>query len=147
MIQMLSIPQTEYAKFVKVANASGGNEVCGVLVGQWGMLSSTAKEIRMIRNAAERVDRAFIMDPQEYLNAILDTDLYERIEYKTQYLGIIHSHYFDRAFPSIADWNGALGGVPHGPYLIYSVIHEELNAFYWNGKEFLRLEHIICETS
>jgi proteasome lid subunit RPN8/RPN11 len=145
-IQLLSISKSEYEKFRSAANASGGAEVCGVMVGSFGNFSSKIEEIRMIKNAAKNVDRAFMMDPQEYLDSIWDTDMMDPKSYKTQYIGIIHSHYFDRALPSIADWNGAENGLCRSVYLIYSVAYEELNAFYWNTKEFTRLEHMICET-
>lgn len=147
MMQFLSICKPELLKFKKEANASGGAEVCGVMVGEFGDFSCKVEEIRMIRNAAAKVDRAFMMDPQEYLDAILDTDLYDTEHYKTEYLGIIHSHYFDRAYPSIADWNGAVNGLSRSSYLIYSVIHEELNAFYWTTKEFMELEYRVCENN
>ena len=138
-IQILSIPETLRLKFQLEANGSGGDEVCAVLTGKAENFSGQVDEVRMIHNIAEKAERGFIMDPKQFLEAVMDTNLYE-MPYKTQYMGIVHSHYFDRAFPSIADWSGAISGLYHGPYLIYSVIHEEWNGFYWNGNEFLKME-------
>ena len=140
-MQFLSVSTSIFNKFRIEANSSGGAEVCAVMVGKSGSFSGQVEEIRMIRNAAKEAERGFIMDPQEFHDDIIDTTLYDDVG-DTQYLGIIHSHYFDRAFPSIADWVGAVGGLYHGPYLIYSVIHEELHGFYWNGKEFVKMELI-----
>jgi proteasome lid subunit RPN8/RPN11 len=145
-MQLLSISKSEIEKFKKEANASGGAEVCAVMVGRFGSFSGQVDEIRMVHNAAPDIEAGFIMDPQQYLDAILDTDLYEPGN-TIQYVGIIHSHYFDRAYPSIADWNGAVHGLVRAPYLIYSVVHEELNAFYWNTREFIKLEYLVCETT
>ena len=145
--QILSISKAEYEKFRKEANASGGSEICGLIVGTVGSLSSKVDEIRMIRNAAaEKADKGFVMDPQQYHDAILDLDLYDSSNTK-QYVGIIHSHYFDYPFPSITDWFGAERGLGRCVYLIYSVLHEELGCYFWNTKEFIRLEYLICETN
>jgi proteasome lid subunit RPN8/RPN11 len=143
MIHSLAIPKEVQRKFREEASGSGGDEVCGVLVGESGNLSGSVSDIRMVKNLAPKKEAGFIMDPVDFLNAIEDTNLYsDRGVYK--YVGIIHSHYFDRPYPSIADWNGAANhGLYHGAYLIYSVLHEQLLAFYWNGNEFIKLELLL----
>ena len=114
--------------------------MCAVLVGASGDLSGTVEEVRMIQNIAPNKLGGFVMEPGEFLHAIEDTDLYTETPAK-QYMGIIHSHYFDRPYPSIADWFGATNNhLYHGPYLIYSVFYEQLLGFYWNGSEFRKME-------
>jgi proteasome lid subunit RPN8/RPN11 len=140
-IQILSVPKDIRDKFRIEANGSGGDEVCAVMTGKVNNFSGQIEEVRLIRNIAKDMEAGFVMDPKQFLEAVMDTDLYDSV-FSTQYMGIIHSHYFDHAYPSIVDWEGAVGGLYHGPYLIYSVIHEEWNGFYWNGNEFLKMELI-----
>jgi proteasome lid subunit RPN8/RPN11 len=139
MIHLLGFPEELQLKFRKEANGSGGDEVCAVLVGTSENLSGTVDELRMIKNIAPDKAAGFIMDPVDFLNSVEDTRLFSEKGPK-DYIGIIHSHYYDRPYPSIADWNGAASGLYHGAYLIYSVLHEQLLGFYWNGNEFRKLE-------
>jgi len=142
MIQKLAIPKELRQKFQNRAeyDRSFGEEVCGVMIGTSGNLSGYLQDIRMIKNVARDRYAGFIMDPEEFLKAVTDTTLYAE-EPAYNYLGIIHSHYSDKPYPSIVDWCSAVEkGMYHGPYVIYSVPEEKFNGFYWNGNEFLKME-------
>jgi len=140
MIQILTFPNTLRDKFKRIAVDTGGDEVCAVLVGCSSNLTGTVEEVRLTKNIAPDKAAGFMMAPVEFLDAILDTDLFSA-EHTTQFIGIIHSHYFDRPYPSIADWYGAVDGrLYHGIYIIYSIHYEQFHCYYWNGNEFIKTE-------
>jgi proteasome lid subunit RPN8/RPN11 len=135
----LGLPKTVSASFEQRAKQTN-DELCGILVGTFGNFSGVVTEIRVVKNIHATPRKAFLMDPQEFLNAIEDTSLYTATP-KQQFLGIIHSHPIDYAFPSITDWAAAEGhGLYFGPYLIYSPVYEKLNGFFWDGRQFLRID-------
>jgi len=140
MIQSLGFPKNLQQIFSKEAAGGGGDEVCAVLVGTSRNLSGIIEEVRMVKNIAPDKCAGFMMDPVDFLNAVEDTTLYERNASK-EYIGIIHSHFYDRPYPSIADWAGANDGrLYHGAYVIYGVHHEQFLSYFWNGLEFRRME-------
>ena len=142
MVKILGLSKALITKFITEANNSGGEEACAVLVGSSGNFSAVVEDIRIIKNISDNKLVGFMMDPGEFLNSVMDTNLFSA-DWKTSYLGIIHSHYYDRPYPSITDWYGAVNGLYHGPYLIYSVKYDQTLGFYWNGNEFLKMELLL----
>lgn len=138
-VSALSISKKVLNPFELLARQTN-DELCGVLVGWKGTFSGVVHEIRLIKNIHATPRKAFLMDPQDFLAAIEDTSLYTATP-EQQFLGIIHSHPIDYAFPSMADWAAAEGhGLYISPYLIYSPAYETLNGFFWDGKQFLRID-------
>ena len=138
-VTVLSISKEVLNPFEHLAGQAT-DELCGVLVGRQGHFRGVVDEIRLIKNIHATSRKAFLMDPQDFLTAIEDTSLYTATP-EHQFLGIIHSHPVDYAFPSITDWAAAEGhGLYFGPYLIYSPAYETLNGFFWDGKQFLRID-------
>lgn len=124
------------------AYSTPGREACGILVGH--VLHDTAiiEQARPIKNIADN-DSSFIMDPQEYLAAIMDTDYYSDTP-KYTLLGIYHTHPNFPGYPSSIDWKAAdKGNVIRGMYLIFTTEGDSLHAYYWDGEKFvvLRMSH------
>lgn len=119
-----------------------GREACGILVGEIHNDVAYVEQVRPIKNISETND-SFMMDPQEYLAAIVDTNFYTN-QPVYQLLGIYHTHPNFPGYPSSIDWKAAdKGQVVNGMYLIFTTEGDNLYSYYWDGKQFivLRMSH------
>lgn len=116
-----------------------GREACGVLVGSIVNDTALVYQARPIKNISEN-DDSFVMDPTEYLAAIMDTDFYSDTP-KYTLLGIYHTHPDFPGYPSLIDWNAAeSGNVIRGMYLIFTTHGNSLHSYYWDGDKFIVLK-------
>lgn len=134
--QILSLNKEAILDFQNYAQTE--NEVCGLMVGRRDNYTATVTNIYKITNISQHPEDSFVMDPTEFLDAIMNTEMWDKDDPKLpDFVGIIHSHPKSHAFPSTADWYHAkTNDLLHGGYVIYSPLYDELNAFYWNGHEF-----------
>ena len=95
---MLQIEQTHADEMVAHSMQETPNECCGILAGNDGV----ARSLYRITNAAANPYR-YLMDPQEFLDADLDS------ERKGQhFVAFYHSHTHSPAYPSETDVRMAL---------------------------------------
>lgn len=134
--QSMSITPGALANFKKHAEST--KEVCGVMIGARDNYTATVDEIHIIANISKYPEIEFLMSPSDFIEAIQKTSMWDKENPRLKdYVGIIHSHPRDHAFPSIRDWHSAKQHeLVYGGYVIYSPRFGELNAFYWNGHEF-----------
>ena len=95
---MLRIEKRHADDMIEHALAETPIECCGILAG----VDHTVQRVYRITNTARSTDR-YLMDPQEQLSAMLDS---ERNEWDL--LCFYHSHTHSPAFPSQTDINSAL---------------------------------------
>jgi len=109
-------------------------EVCGLL----GGIDQQFNTYYAIKNIADNRQCAFLMDPQEQINAMRNMR-----EGNEEITGIFHSHPDSSAKPSVMDRE--LAEYPGVTYFIASLEQSTpaLNAFYFDGENFSRVIKII----
>ena len=109
---MLSIERRYTEEMIAHAMEDDPNECCGILAGKDGVVH----HLYRITNAAKSPVR-YLMDPQEQLNAMLDS---ERNGW--EFLAFYHSHTHSEAYPSSTDVRMAVQlGWPDIYYLLVSI--------------------------
>ena len=137
--KLYPLSHIEYNLIQKQAYDVKGREACGVLVGKIKNNTAYVEQVRPIKNISVQ-DDSFMMDPQEYLSAIIDTDYYSDTP-KYTLLGIYHTHPDFPGYPSSIDWKVAeKGQVIEGMYLIFTTEGNSIYSYYWDGKKFIVLK-------
>ena len=95
---MLRIAKSYAAEMIAHSLEEDPNECCGILAGN----DETVHHLYRITNTAESPFR-YLMDPQEQLNAMLDSD-----RNGWELLAFYHSHTHSQAYPSSTDVRMAL---------------------------------------
>ena len=104
MVQALTIPEEMRMEFQQKVAGSGADEICAIMVGTSGDSAGSVEEMRMVKNIAKNRIADFMVDPEDFLHSVEDTNLYtDNARYV--YLGIIHSHCPDKPHLSITDWS------------------------------------------
>lgn len=113
------------------ARRSPDHEVCGLLGGR----HATAEHYYPVANIAGEPACEYLMDPKQQIDAM--RGMRERGE---DLMGIFHSHPDSPAQPSDTDL--ARAEYPDTIYIIAGPVGEDmtLNAFYYNGKDFIPIE-------
>ena len=106
---------------------SGDFEVLGLFLGTDELLNKFIE----IDNLASNPEATYLAHPQQLFDALKVTDVIAPGSSKK--VMFFHSHPKWKAYPSVADRMGA-GFI--GYYSIYSLTDDELNVFYFNGKDF-----------
>ncbi|MGQ4556100.1 desampylase [Halobellus sp. GM3] len=127
---MLTLRRDAYDDLVSRGVEGGSEEVCGVLIGEYGDEESRVTELRPIANAADAPEIRYAMDPAELLGVLdrVDADGLDVV-------GFYHSHPAGPPAPSETDaaeatWTDysyaicALGGRPF------------LGSWRWRGEGF-----------
>ncbi len=111
-------------------------EACGVLLGHIYKGVAVIAGVIPVRNISEHPEVSFMFDPQDYYNAIKDTDWF-RDDAPYSLLGVWHSHPNYPGYPSNVDWAAAVKGqVVEGAYLIYTTKGHDIYSYYWDGTQF-----------
>ncbi len=138
--KLRSITPAQYATIRDAAYQTPGHEACGVLVGRIEGDTAIIEHVRVIRNISNVPEFHFMMHPEDYLAAILDTTWYEAGA-AYELLGMWHTHPNFPGYPSSYDWNAALNGESiHGAYLLFTTKGNDIYQYYWDGKQFTVLQ-------
>tara|TARA_Y100000310_G_scaffold210784_1_gene211394 strand:+ start:33 stop:518 length:486 start_codon:yes stop_codon:yes gene_type:complete len=118
-------------------NDPDGNEVVGVFR---GVREEPFDEFVPITNIYPGEGASYLVHPQEIMDAIKNTTF---ITPHADFWGMFfHSHPKWLAYPSISDLHNAAF---QGHYSIYSIVYDELNAFYFDGT--MWKPRLLCLTS
>ena len=114
---MLSIEKRHADEIIAHATEEYPNECCGILAGN----EEAASHLYRITNTAKSPYR-YLMDPQEQLDAMLDSERNGR-----EFLAFYHSHTHSSAYPSQTDVKMALQlGWPGIYYILVSLESKEV---------------------
>ena len=95
---MIALPRDAYDEIVRLCEAGGDEEVCGVLAGEHGDETSRVSQVCPAENVADEPRTRYAMDPEELL-AILDRAESQGLDA----VGFYHSHPAGPPRPSETD--------------------------------------------
>ncbi len=116
-IPLITITESHANEMVAHALEEDPNECCGILAGADG----TGRKLYRIANSAKSPYR-YLMDPQEFLNADLDSE-----RSGMEFLAFYHSHTHSPAYPSPTDVRMAQQSGYHDVYYILVSLEDSEN--------------------
>jgi proteasome lid subunit RPN8/RPN11 len=130
------MPNGAVKNFAALARLHAPNEICGLITGKNINNVAKADTIHHILNIFKETPRwGYNMEPNEMFKVLKTTTMFD-LNNTTDLCGIIHSHPLTSAVPSLTDILYAKKSGYKTFYLIFSVIDDNFNSYFWNGNNF-----------